>query len=168
MKRVYCFILVLILAISLVGCNSSSIGEAGIIGYVMNKENDRILVISQKAQDFSSNGGTTEYYDAIWFSKAPKEVKMGDKVKVWYDMVAESYPGQSEAIKVEFVQSQKPTTANLSESEALYKTLISEEIKAYGLIVMKSIEYDKQADRWNVVLKEIWSEKIVNMQVEDV
>lgn len=176
MKKICSFILVLFLTQLLLGCSSNNIsddekkapsGEAGIIGYVMQKDNERILVISQAAQDFSSTGGVKEYYDAIWFSNAPKDVEVGDKVKVWYDIVAESYPGQSEAKHIEVISSQKPNGANLTESEALNKALESEEIKANDLTVLKSIVYNKQTDRWNVELKEIWSEKTYNVQVTD-
>lgn len=176
MKRICSFILVLLLTLSLLGCNSNNIRDdekkapsvdPGIIGYVMQKDNKRILVISQRAQDFSSTGGVNEYYDAIWFSNAPNAVEVGDKVKVWYDIVAESYPGQSEAKHIEVISSQKPNGANLTESEALKKALASEKIKAKDLTVLKSIVYDKQADRWNVELKEIWSDKIDIIQIED-
>lgn len=176
MRRICSFILVLILTLSLLGCNSNNISDdekndpsvdMEIIGYVMQKDNERILVISQSAQDFSSTGGVKAYYDAIWFSKAPKEVEVGDKVSVWYDFVAESYPGQSEVKHIDVISSQKPNGANLTESEALKKALESEEIKASDITVLKSIVYDKQADRWNIELKEIWSDNIYNIQIED-
>lgn len=176
MKRICSFVLVLCLALSLLGCNSSKViiddkktpnVEPGMIGYVMNKENTRILVVSQVVQDFSSTGGVKEFYNAIWFSKASKEIQIGDKVKVWFDEVLESYPGQSEAKHIEVVTSEKPKGANLDESQALSAALTSKEISTNEVIVLKSITYDKSADRWNIALKETWGDKIYNIQVED-
>jgi hypothetical protein len=176
MKRICSFILVLFLTLSLLGCNQRNIGvddkknpsvEPGIIGYVMNKENKGILVVSQVVQDFSSTGGVEEFYNAIWFSNAPKDIKLGDKVKVWFDEVLESYPGQSEVKHIEVITGEKPNGANITESEALYNALTSEEMKTNEVIVVKSIAYDKQADRWNVALKETWGDKTYNIQVED-
>jgi hypothetical protein len=176
MKRICSFVLVLFLTLSLLGCNQSNIGvdgkkspseEPGIIGYVMNEENTGILVVSQVVQDFSATGGVEEFYNAIWFSNAPQDVEIGDKVKVWYDEVLESYPGQSEAKHVEVISSQKPNGANLTESEALYKTLTSKEVNRTEVAVVKFIEYNKQTDKWNIVLKETWGDKIVNIEVED-
>jgi len=40
----------------------------------MKKENDRILVISSESKDFSANGVVQEFYDAIWFTEAPKDI----------------------------------------------------------------------------------------------
>jgi hypothetical protein len=175
MKKICSFILVFILMLSLIGCSQNSIidekkapsVDPGIVGYIMKIENARFLVVSQVVQDFSSTGGVKEYYDAIWFSNDPKDVEVGDKVNVWYDEVLTSYPGQSEAKHLEVISSQKSDGANLTESEALKKALATEEIDANVVTVVKSIAYDKQADKWSIALKETWGDKVYNIQVED-
>jgi hypothetical protein len=177
MKSVIGFLLIFLFAGSLLGCTPGKAvedekqqppsGEPGIVGYVMQKENERILVISQESRDFSANGGVKEYYDAIWFSNVPKDIKVGEKVKVWYDFVRESYPGQSEVKDIEVVSSEKPKGAKLTEAEVLLMALTSQEVKVSDLLVVKEIEYDSQAARWNVELKEIWSDKIVRIQISD-
>jgi hypothetical protein len=176
MKRICSFVLVLLLTISLIGCKSSNTSdggnktpsaEPGILGYVMAKENNGMLVVSQEAQDFSSTGGVEEFYNAIWFSNAPKDIKIGDKVKVWYDLVLESYPGQSEIKHVEVVSNQKPKDADLNESEALNKALTTQEVIANKVMVVKALEYDKEKDKWNIELKEALGDKTYNVQVED-
>jgi hypothetical protein len=168
MKRIFTFILVLLLAVSLLGCSSdNSKDEAGITGYVMNKENDRILVVSSKAQDFSANGGVNEFYNAIWFSKAPKDIKTGEKVMVWFDIVAESYPGQSEVKEIAIVPGQLPEGADLTEADALNKALASEEVDANQVLAVESLEYNKQEDNWSIKLKETWSDKVYDIKVED-
>jgi hypothetical protein len=176
MKRLCCFILLLTLALSLFGCNAVNDKndekkapdvEAGIIGYVMDKQNEGILVVSHEAQDFSSTGGVEAYYNAIWFSNAPKDIRVGDQVKVWYDFVRESYPGQSEIKHIEVVSSSKADGADLTESEALSEALTSPQIKSNGLYAVKSIAYDKQADIWNIEIKEIGEENSYHIQIQD-
>lgn len=176
MKRMYSIVLLVCFILLLLGCGIDNIidkgeqtpsTEPGIVGYVMNKENGRILVVSQTALDYSSTGGVDEYYNAIWFSKVPKGIEIGDKVKVWYDFVMESYPGQSEVEHIEVVISQKPESANLTEAEVLFKALNSKEVDRNQLIIVKAIEYDKQEDSWNVELKENWTDKIHKIQIRD-
>jgi hypothetical protein len=174
MKRMQGFFAIVLLIILLVGCGVASNAkpisredEPGITGYVMKKENGRILVISTEKMDFSSTGGVDEFYDAIWFSKAPEEIEVGDKVKVWYDIVLESYPGQSEAIDLEVVEAIKPEGAKLTDSEALQAALFSQSFDDDTLLVVKEIEYDAEADSWNVKLKDLWNDKIYDVEIED-
>lgn len=168
MKRIFNFTLVLLFTISLLGCSSNnSKGEAGITGYVMNKENDRILVVSSDAQDFSSNGGIDEFYNAIWFSKAPKDNIIGEKVMVWFDNVAESYPGQSEIKEIAIVPGKLPEGADLTEADALYEALASKDIDMNQILAVKSMEYNSQEDNWNIKLKDTMSGMIYDVKVED-
>ena len=183
MKKLSIFISIILLAVSLSGCaqnpksditldndneeNDTSNIEPGITGYVMDKENGGILVVDQAAQDFSSNGGLSEYYEAIWFSNAPDDINVGEQVKVWFDAVRESYPAQSDIEKIEVIQGQKPDGAKLSESEALYKALTSSEINTDFFLIAKSVEYDKESHEWNIQLKEIQGDKVYDIIVED-
>lgn len=168
MKKVFSLALVLLIAVPLLGCSAdNSNDEAGITGYIMNKENDRILVVSHEAQDFSSNGGVDEFYNAIWFSKAPKDIEIGEKVMVWFDMVAESYPGQSEIKKIAVVPSRLPEGADLTEADALNKALTSEATDTNKVLAVKSIEYNSQENNWNIKLKDTWSGKVHDNIVED-
>lgn len=170
MKRIFSLLVVVSLVISLLGCsaNDSTVvkDDPGLVGYVMSKEGDRILVVSDKAQDFSSTGGIDEFYDAISFSKAPKDIKIGDKVKVWFDVVAESYPGQSEVKSIELIASQKTNGSDLSESEALNKALTSKEVEN-KVAAVKSIEYNAQQDKWNIKIKDISSDKTYELNIDD-
>lgn len=164
MKKMYMvFLLLLVLLLS------SCKGDPGMTGYVMNRENSRILVVDAIPQDFSSTGGIDEFYNAIWFADAPNEIKLGDKVKVWFDIVAESYPGQSEVMHIEVVNAQKPSGSDLSESEVLQKVLTSEENNIKQLTAVSSIEYDINSDQWKVVLKNIWDDsgELLEFQIED-
>ncbi|KUO48733.1 MAG: hypothetical protein APF76_01975 [Desulfitibacter sp. BRH_c19] len=173
MKKSIIAILIMLFAVSVMGCNQtvdedpSKDDEPGIIGYVMNRENERILVIDPEAQDFSPTGGVSEYYDAIWFSNVPQDIELGEKVKVWFDIVEDSYPAQSDAIQIEVIPSQRPAEADLTEADALYEALTSELSHNDGLIVVKNIEYDNETDTWDFTFKEIWGDEIYSIQIDD-
>lgn len=169
-KYIICVFIICI--ITFLGCNSNDDNkvpetEPGMIGYAMAFEQGRILVIDPIAKDFSSTGGVDEFYNAIWFSNIPEDIKTGDKVKVWFDMVAESYPGQSAAIYLEVIPSTKPDGADLNESDAINKALLSEKIDSIWATVVKSIEYKHETDVWKIELKEILGDKIYNIEIKD-
>lgn len=140
-------------------------GEPGIIGYVVKKEGRQILVVNPVPQDFSSTGGVKEFYDAIWFSHSPRNVQIGQKVKVWFDFVATSYPGQSSAKRVLVLPSPKPDGANLSQAEAIRYALKTEGINNKSVPVIKTVNYNEQIDVWNIHIKQ--GEDELNIQVED-
>lgn len=142
--------------------------EPGIMGYVVDKENGRILVVSSEAQDFSSNGGVSEFYEAIWFSNAPDDINIGDKVSVWFNIVLESYPGQSEIQDIKVIPGEKPEGANLNESEALYRALTSTEMDFTFFPVVKSIEYNNASKEWTIQLKNAHGDKIQSIIIKDV
>ncbi len=169
MKKWYLLMLLALMAF-LVGCSSKNVNldSQSMTGYVMDKEGERILIVDDEAQDFSSTGGVKEFYNAIWFSEAPSQIKKGDFVKVWFDMVAESFPGQSETIKVDVIEGGKAKGANLTKSEALHKLLTSTEFKK-NLYGVSSIEYDDKKDIWNISLKKLLDDasEPVSFTVED-
>ncbi len=163
------FISILVLGVFLSGC---TIGEEqeipdtepGITGYVMDIADGRILVISSEAQDFSATGGIKEFYNAIWFSKAPENIKIGDQVHVWFDSVAESYPGQSEVKHIEVMPEEKPDGADLNKSEAINKALMSYENKGLAL---KSMVFQKETDKWQIKLKDVLNDLEYDIEIED-
>jgi hypothetical protein len=145
----------------LAGCTSHS--EPGIEGYVVKKEQGRILVVDSNPEDYSSTGGLAEFYNAIWFSSAPGKVNVGDKVQVWYDVVAESYPGQSEAEKVEILPGKKPKNADLAESEAIRKAL--DVLRQPEVPAIKSVKFNEQYDYWEILIKQ--GEEETNVVIPD-
>ncbi len=163
---------------SLLGCNalSGSPGETestipdtepGITGYVMDKTDDSMLVVDPEAQDFSETGGTDEFYDAIRFSDIPDHVELGDHVRVWYDMVADSYPGQASAAHVEVIPSQSPEGATMTESELLNQVLEAHQAEISELVVVDSITYDSRNELWEVILNGVWDDDIYTFEIAD-
>ncbi|QOR67868.1 YobA family protein [Cytobacillus suaedae] len=166
MRKFLFYLWIVLLGVFLVGCGSS-VGSSGgdgdskidhdppgMEGYVISVKGDRILVVEAKSQDFSSTGGEEEFYSAIWFSKAPDNMKVGQKVQVWFDIVAESYPGQSEAKKVVVLPSERPEGADLNEAEAIRKAFEAHASDFMGVTVIKKVTYQADTDIWEVVLKQ--------------
>jgi hypothetical protein len=138
------------LFIILVGCS----GDPGITGYVMDKKDQEILIVSTIADDYSENGGTEEHYDAVWAYNAPDEVNVGQKVKVWFKgAVATSYPGLATVGKLEVLPSSTSEGATLSDDEALNKAL-SQSNFGSEILAVKSISYDSVTDTWTIKLNE--------------
>jgi hypothetical protein len=90
-------------------------------GYVMKMENQKILVVNPKSRP---TGDLKEYYDAIWFSNIPDNVKVGQEVQIWIKgEVATSYPGQATIDKLSVLSKEKPPQAKLSEVEVIRRVL---------------------------------------------
>lgn len=165
MKKVLFPLLILGVFFFITGCdnqvengsseNTQTSSEPGIEGYVVSKENGRILVVDPKPQDFSKTGGISEFYNAISFSNAPEEIEVGEKVQVWFDVVAESYPGQAKAEKIAVVPTKKSAGALLTEAEAIQKALTSEnlDVQELGVLVIRAVDYDEASSQWTVDIK---------------
>ncbi|MDW7649728.1 MAG: DUF3221 domain-containing protein [Bacillota bacterium] len=154
----------------------------GITGYVMSRDENSILVVDPLAQDFSSTGGASEQYDAIHFSNAPADVKVGDKVNVWYAWVVHPYPGVSEVKHIEVTASPRPTGAILSESEALERVLTSRfflttrsqddaAFLANKVMAVQLIEFNPEKGSWGVTLRDVLAKeegrKVYHFRVDD-
>ncbi len=72
-----------------------------------------MLVVDPVPKDYSAGGGMKEFYNAIWFSNAPKNVHIGHKVQVWFNEILESYPGQSKAVKVSILPDSTPSSLQI-------------------------------------------------------
>ncbi|TXC92709.1 DUF3221 domain-containing protein [Metabacillus litoralis] len=155
----------------LVGCSNDNGneygGEPGITGYVMDKEGQKILVVSTEAKDYSENGGIEEFYDAVWVNKSPNDVKVGEKVKIWFDGgVEESYPGQTTVGKLEVMQSSTPEGATFSDTEILNRALSKNKFEN-EILTAQSISYDADKDEWSIILKNTDSYAEHKVKVED-
>lgn len=137
-------------------------------GYVVKREEDRILVISSEKEDFSATGGIAEYYEAIWFSDAPQGVKVGEKVEVWYEYVLTSYPGQSTAEKITIIPTEQPIEATLTEAEAVAKALQNDALNDMSVYTIRFVSYDTNSKLWSVHVKDAMSpEEEMTIEVGD-
>ncbi|NDL67568.1 DUF3221 domain-containing protein [Anaerotalea alkaliphila] len=155
------------LALAATGCakGGKPDTEPGLTGHLMAREGGRILVIDTQAQDFSSTGGVDSFYNAIWFSNAPEDIPLGETVSVWFDAVAESYPGQSEAIHVEVVPSEKPPGADLTQAQALNLALTGPEYIQTSAVT--SIAYEAETDLWTFGMQVLFEETAYTITVAD-
>lgn len=171
MKRIILFILCCLLITTVIGCENKKMPstEPGIAGYVTKQEEGRILVVASEPQDFSATGGIDEFYNAIWFKNVETDVQIGDQVKVWFEFVMESYPGQSEATHIEVISADTPDNAMLTEAEALRKALLSQKISEDELVAVKAVKYDSEGKNWHISLKNIMSqeEQVQDIYIED-
>ncbi len=154
----------------LTGCNSMTTvfrGTPNITGYVMDKNDEAILVVSTEPEDFSQSGGNERFFDAVWASNAPDNVAIGEEVSIWFEGgVNQSYPAQAAIGELNTLSSPTPGGADLSEAEALNKALTQEEF-VDDILTLQSISYDNDEDEWTVVLEETNSYEEHTLQVED-
>lgn len=99
------------LTIILVSCSGTS-GEPHHIGHVIDvdKSNYRILVASALTDEEVLNHTVEELLEldqqrgasAVWYTGSVSKFEVGDRVQIWIrGSIAESYPAQAEAKKIE-------------------------------------------------------------------
>ncbi|MFD1032509.1 DUF3221 domain-containing protein [Metaplanococcus flavidus] len=165
---IYFTILVLV---ALAGCSSESsdepVDELGITGYIMDKGDEGILVVSTEAKDYSGTGGIEEYYDAVWTGGAPDDVEVGDYVEIQFEGgVLDSYPAQAAVGELEVIPGSTPEGATLSDTEVLNKALTTN-IFGNEILTVQTIEFDAEQDEWTIVLKNTDSYEEHTIRVED-
>ncbi|MEX1030730.1 MAG: DUF3221 domain-containing protein [Paenibacillaceae bacterium] len=110
MRRALSLLLLIVVIVSLIGCNSDVSGEPNLIGRVVDRDGGRILVIggisreeiSGNIQNILESG---EYKEAYWVRVSGfKRFEEGDQVKVWFSETEDSYPAQTAADKIEIVE----------------------------------------------------------------
>lgn len=131
-----------------------ALGIPNLEGYITKVENQRILVVSSNPKDFSSTGGVKEFYDAVWVTNVPKDVKVGQQVQVWFQggVALTSYPGQARSDKISFKTIEKPIKATLSEEQ-----IINQAVNEYvniKIFVIKEVKYDEVTDKWQIRFKD--------------
>lgn len=168
MRKLITGTLSLIIGLSLLGCSSSDVSKEqppGLVGYVVKKESGKILVVSPDPKSIGSTGGTKEYYEAVWFSNAPKKVGVGQKVEVWFTHMETSYPGQSSADRTKVRPDVRPDRATLTEAEALRKALTSNDLEPRKISVIREAAYNPSTDYWEIKIKQ--DDTIFPIQIKD-
>jgi hypothetical protein len=150
------------------GAEPSAVQEPEYIGYIVSKEGKRILVVDNEEQSFGSSGGASHFYNAIWFSNVDSGLEIGQQVKVWSDgKIAESYPGQGKAVRVETIAKERPDGATLTEPEAVRKALASPRISEFFPPAVKTIQFDREAAEWKIDISQSGQEQGVVVTVPD-
>lgn len=100
----------------------------GLVGYVIDKKGDKILVANPHKQQNELR------YPATWFSNAPSNIEIGNKVEVTvvngvrFDDLMIRYPNVDEALEVKVIQKSKLRGTELSKFEAIRKSVFSQVI----------------------------------------
>ncbi|NRF95987.1 YobA family protein [Paenibacillus frigoriresistens] len=135
------------------------LGEPEIEGYIVDKKEGEILVVSSEAKDYSHGRGQ-ESYDAIWFSNVSDTLVIGDKVKVWskHGALLSPYPGREIAHKVIEQTTVRPEGSDRTEEYMLQKALqddkLKDERKNNRIVAVKSVNYNAKEDTWYLHLKD--------------
>lgn len=147
---------------------STDSGERGFVGYIVKKEDNRILVVNSDVRDFSANGGASNYYEAIWFSNVPFNIEVGQHVEVMADgAIADSYPAQGTAGTVSVYEVEKPEGAEFTQEEAIVKALSTSEVSGYEIPVIKEVKYKAATSQWLVYVTQSGDETVHEIRVED-
>ncbi|MCC3374386.1 DUF3221 domain-containing protein [Cohnella sp. REN36] len=138
-------------------------------GFVVRRDGGRMLVVTPVAKHFGAQGGRNEYYEAIWFTGAPSEAKVGRRVQVWTTMIDESYPGQARAERVEVADEVRPDGAKRTEAEAIRAALESPAAARYARLapVVKSVAFDAASSIWTVEIAGGGGEGMAKLRVDD-
>ncbi|KMY50016.1 YobA family protein [Peribacillus loiseleuriae] len=106
-----CFAEEIVISTEKVNNTSSNIESNSLteIGTIVSREEDRILVVDGATTEDITNLTIQEiinkYEDGAWFTinqeELGKDLKVGMKVKVWYDAMDSSLPGSGNATKIE-------------------------------------------------------------------
>ncbi|RWZ58762.1 DUF3221 domain-containing protein [Halobacillus fulvus] len=119
-----------------------------ITGYVMDQQDDQILVVTPK--DPASSGTMR----AVWVSDAADDLWIGKQVEVWLDgPVQESFPEQGKAEQVAVLEMSDVDGADLQVTEALSSVLSS--VASEDILSVDLISFDPDADEWTVKLTEL-------------
>ncbi|MYL69455.1 DUF3221 domain-containing protein [Halobacillus litoralis] len=149
----------MVLSLCLSGCGLSETEEVDqkeveaevpdpdISGFVMDQDEDSILVVTPM------DDGSGEEGRAMWVAGAPKGLWVGKQVEVWVDGdIAESYPEQATAEKVQELEMSEVEGADLKASEALSTALSEKEPEKSDVLIVSLLSFDKESDQWTVEL----------------
>ncbi|WP_342598177.1 DUF3221 domain-containing protein [Psychrobacillus sp. FSL H8-0483] len=150
-KRNLIFILLV-----LTGCSS-------VEGYIVDKEDGRILIVNPESVTYGESKKSNEHYDAVWISTNDKNYELGQKVKAYYNNIEESYPGQARSNRVKVLGSNKPNKADLSEQDVI-KLLLSEQEELL-VPAIKKINYSAERDIWDITV--VTDGEELYFQIED-
>lgn len=142
--------------------------EPSITGYVMARDNNRLLVVSSQPKDLSKDQGLPAFFDMVWLSDVPEEILLGAKVSAWYGIQADSFPAQAQAERFKILPGQKLNGSTLEDQDVLNHILKKNTPElTQGLWAVQKIEYDPQEGMWTLVFVETWQDSTIEYKIED-
>ncbi|PKR77078.1 hypothetical protein CEY16_10040 [Halalkalibacillus sediminis] len=134
--------------------------DPSIEGYVMEMDEDRILVVEPELSD-------NDQYQAVWYSDVPDGIEMGQFVYVWHEGQEESYPAQASIDEIEIQESETVDESNLTEQEALNTALSSTDFEDTEVLVVDSVSFDSDSSIWEISLNDSEGTSVSTIQVDD-
>lgn len=146
MKKKHLSCLIILLMLFLSGCADKNEGSNEsvnrFIGYVVKKEDERILVTNYNKK--------TAINDAIWVS-TNQHIEIGNKVSIIFDGgIDTSNPAQGLAEEIEILESEHPGSPKLNEREVIEVCLNG--LKDMSVPVIKSVSYSEEKNLWTIIV----------------
>ncbi|CAM3816822.1 DUF3221 domain-containing protein [Alkalicoccus chagannorensis] len=137
------------LALMLAACTNQEEEPPDIEGFVMDEDEDQVLVVEESGEDDPASHG------AVWASGDTSGAATGDHVQLWYDDgAAESYPLQAEIGRIDVVDSMDVDGAELDRSGALHEALEDRDVRRYVQDTIASparIAYREAERSWEIL-----------------
>lgn len=150
---------------------ADDVNEPDIIGYVMEVEENQILVV---ASEPITTAGSNEFYDAMYFSNVQEDAQVGDFVQAWTDGgAADSYPGQAALGHLEVIEVEQREGAKLTEAEAIQRAIdYGKETNqiANHVIAIRSIDFDRYNQEnavWSFEFYDTMEENVFHIEIQD-
>ncbi|MCG7383427.1 DUF3221 domain-containing protein [Paenibacillus sp. ACRRY] len=147
--------------------------EKGFTGYVVDRKEDSILVVNPEYEEIGTNGETSKFYPAKWFSNVP-DSQIGTYVEVWTDGGPENepYPGRARAESIAEYAAATPDGAKISEADAIRGGIYLAVGKEISLPVIEDVEFHADKGIWTVRMRDAMSvddnQAQIDLQVRDV
>ena|SRR5690625_487596 len=146
--------ILLCFATILSACQSPYSKSADLHGFVIDRSEQSLFVVSKHAKDFSEHGGVSDFYDAIYLDNAPGDVEIGDEVNVWFKGgVDDSYPSRGVVGKMEVLTTANIERANRSQKEAVQDAL--QQIHVDNFVAITDVQFSEERNLWTVTYKPI-------------
>lgn len=147
--------------------------EKGFTGYVVDRKENSVLVVNPEHKDIGTNGETSKYYPAKWFSNVP-DSQIGTYVEVWTDGSPENepYPGRARAESIAEYAAATPDGAKISEADAIRGGIYLSDGKEISLPVIEDVEFHADKGIWTVRMRDAMStddnQAQIELEVQDV
>lgn len=131
-------------------------------GYVTKvEEPGRYVIAHHESRNVSP--GNEQYVDLL-IVHSEEQLEVGDYVKVWYDIVLTSYPGQTTAKKLEVIE---PTAKSTLAAKQIV-TAVAQQFEHFPIIT--NVAYDEVKKRWTLQYKDLnalSNDALISMAIED-
>ncbi|WP_188207861.1 DUF3221 domain-containing protein [Alkalibacillus aidingensis] len=139
-------------------------GEPAIEGYVVDQEDDRILVVGHSINEY-------DQYPAVWYSNVEVEVDIGQRIRAWHSSQNDSYPAQAEPDYIEILEAAEFNNSQLSVDQALEIALTSDHLDTFSIPIVQSTQFNDYGEEgdsfWVIEIKDAHESLTATFEVDD-